>query len=100
MHLPVWLPLNLVYFVLAGLVGLAANYASLRGKGLITGSLLQYVFIDRPGRTLASVLTMVAAGFAAVAVGGLEGMQITTAFAAGFTSGWAIDAGVNKGASQ
>ena len=97
--LPAWLPLNMVYFMVAGLFGLASNYASMRGKGLIECSLYQYLVIDRPGRTFASVLALLAAAFAAVLVGGLEEMKITTAVAAGFTSGWAIDAGVNKGGS-
>ena len=95
--LPTWLPVNLVYFMFAGLFGLAANYVNMSGKGQIEGSLYRYLVVDRPGRTLASILALLAAGFAAVAVGGLEDMKITTAVAAGFTSGWAIDAGVNRG---
>lgn len=98
--LPAWLPLNLIYFMVAGLCGLAANYANLRGKRIIKGSLYRYLIVDRPGRTLASVLALLAAGMGAIAVGGLEDMKITTAVAAGFMSGWAIDAGVNKGDSQ
>lgn len=92
--LPAWLPVQAVQFMAGGLAGLVANYASLKGKGLIRSTLYRFMFVDRPGPTLASALTLVAACAAAIAVGGLEDMRITTAVAAGFTSGWAIDAGV------
>lgn len=93
-NLPAWLPIQAVQFIIAGLAGLLANYASLRGKGLIRGSLYCFLFVERPGRTLASVLALVAACAGAVAVGGLEDMKLTTVVASGFASGWAIDAGV------
>lgn len=99
-ELPTWLPLQAVQFMLGGLAGLLANYMSLRGKGLIRDSLYCFLLVERPGRTLASVLTLIAACFAAVAVGGLEEMKITTAVATGFTSGWAIDAGVTPALSR
>ena len=92
--LPAWLPVQAVQFMAGGLAGLVANYASLKGKGLIRSTLYRFMFVDRPGPTLASVLTLVAACAGAVAVGGLEEMKITTAVASGFTSAWAIDAGV------
>lgn len=98
--LPSWLPLQAVQFMLGGLVGLLANFASLKGKGLITGSLYRFLFVDRPGRTLASLLSLLAACAAAVAVGGLEEMKLTTVVAAGFTSGWAIDAGITPALSR
>lgn len=92
--LPAWLPVQALQFMAGGLAGLVANYASIRGKGLIRSTVYRFMFIERPGRTLASALALIAACAAAIAVGGLEEMRVTTAVAAGFTSGWAIDAGV------
>jgi hypothetical protein len=98
--LPTWFPIQGAQFMLGGLFGLLANYLSLRGKGLLRRGLWRFLVVDSPGRTLASVLTLVAACFAAIAVGGLEEMKITTAVAAGFTSAWAIDAGVTPALSR
>jgi hypothetical protein len=96
--LPVWFPPMGLWFLLAGCAGMFANFLSKRGKGEIKAvSIWRYLFIDRPGRTAASLISMTAATFGAIAIGGLEEMKITTAVAAGFTSGWALDAGINKG---
>jgi hypothetical protein len=96
--LPIWFPPIALWFLAAGCAGMFANFLSKRGKGEIKAvSIWRYLFIDRPGRTAASLISMTAATFAAIAVGGLEEMKITTAVAAGFTSGWAIDASMNKG---
>jgi hypothetical protein len=94
--LPTWMPLNAVYFMVAGSAGLLANFVNQRLKGQIDTPLYEYLFLRAPARTAASVLSLIAAAFAAVAIGGLEEMKLTTAVAAGFTSGWAIDAGVNR----
>lgn len=96
--LPEWLPLPLWQFWTAGLAGLFANYLSKKLKGeLVARNLFAYLFIDHPALTAASVLTMLAAGFAAMGVGGLLEMKITTVVATGFTSGWALDACINRG---
>lgn len=95
-HLPAWMPLQAINFFLAGLAGLLCHYVSLRGRGEIRQNLYEYLFIDTPGWTLATVLSLVAADFAAVAVGGLEDMKLTTQVAAGFTAGWTLDSAVTK----
>ena len=94
MSLPVWLPINAIWFFLAGLAGLLGHFLSKRGRGEITESLFHYLFIESPGLTFATIMSLVAAAFAAVAFGGLEEMRITTAVAAGFTAGWTLDSGI------
>lgn len=97
LNLPAWLPARAIQFFLAGLAGLLCHYLSKRGKGEIPGvSLYQYLFIDTPGLTFATLLALVAATFAAVAIGGLEEMKLTIAVAAGFTAGWTLDSGINR----
>jgi hypothetical protein len=100
MNLPAWLPLAAVHFFLAGASGLLGHYASKRGRGEIKVNLVQYLFVDTPGYTLATVLALVAATASAVAVGGLEEMKVTTQVAAGFLAGWALDSGITKGGEQ
>jgi hypothetical protein len=94
MNIPAWLPPSAVYFFAAGLAGLLGHFVSKRGRGEITTNLIQYLFVDTPGFTLATVLALVAATASAVAVGGLEDMKLTTQVAAGFCAGWALDSGI------
>ncbi len=92
--------MNAVYFLIAGLAGLLAHYMSKRWRHEIKGSIVKYLFIDSPGLTAATILALIAADFAAVAVGGLEDMKLTTAVAAGFTAGWTVDSAIAQGQPQ
>jgi len=94
--LPIWLPINAIWFLLAGLAGLLGHYISKRGRGEIAVSLFEYLFIETPGLTLAIVLSLIAADFAAVAFAGLEDAKITVAVASGFTAGWTLDSGISQ----
>jgi uncharacterized membrane protein YGL010W len=97
MNVPTWLPQSAELFFVAGLVGLLGHFVSKRGRGEITVNLVQYLFIDTPGFTLATVLALVAATASAVAVGGLDGMSLQAQVASGFCAGWALDSGISKG---
>jgi hypothetical protein len=94
-YLPAWMPIQAVWFFVAGLGGLLAHYVSARARGEINSNLFVYLFVDHPGWTIATVLSLVAADFAAVATLGLEELKLSTVVASGFTSGWAIDSGVS-----
>lgn len=86
---------NELVFLAGGLAGMVAHFVSKRAKGEISGTLVHYIFIDHPGATLSSVITMIAASLAAQAFGGLEEMKLATAAAAGFTAGWTADSLLN-----
>lgn len=94
--LPAWLPANAVYFFLGGIAGLLAHFLSKRGKGEIHCSLYHYLFVETPGLTFATVLALVAADFAAVAMAGLDEAKLAVAVATGFTAGWTLDSGISQ----
>lgn len=84
---------------LAAVAGMLAHYVKKWGRKEITGNLFDYLIVDYPGNTIAALMTLAAALAAIVATGQLTGMQQPAIMALGFGAGWAIDSGVNKGAS-
>lgn len=85
-----------VLFYLAGLLGMLAHYVKKWSRGEYKGNLWAYLVADNPRATLSTVITYAAAATAVVATGSIAGMSLAQVFAAGFTTGFAIDSAVNK----
>jgi hypothetical protein len=90
-----YIGVNTVLFFAVGVVGILAHIAKKLLQEEIDSSILCYAVFVKPGHTIGVLISLVAAAFAANAVGGLEELRITTVVAAGFTSGWTIDSITN-----
>lgn len=102
-QLPQSMEAQLLYgLVIAGIVGMIANYTVKWARGDIAGSLFAYLFLQNVRATLLSffgfvslAITSIAAGIFTGENGGFVGWANVLWF--GLTNGFAVDAIANKG---
>ena len=83
-------------FLLCALTGVPISYLFKTANGHVRRGLWGYL-ISYPARTVGAVMTIVGADLAASMSGQLTSSPLLTVAMAGLTTGWALDAGINKG---
>ena len=72
-------------------VGLLAHFLSARLRGQLADTLVEYLFIKHRGYMLSTLIALIAADLALVAVGQIEGIATHILGALGFTTGYSLD---------
>lgn len=83
-------------FLACALAGLPISYLFKTANGHVRRGLWGYL-ISYPARTMGAVMTIVGADLAASMSGQFAAVPMVTVAMSGLMTGWALDAGINKG---
>lgn len=93
------LPLErIAIYTIVGLIGMLAHAAKKWMRGQLSASIASYLFVENRAASFMAVGAWLGAVATAIASGALTELGWGTLLTSGFTAGWAIDSGVNKGA--
>ena len=92
--------LQALSFLSAGLVGMFAHYLKSWLKREIAGNLVDYLFRDHPRKTALAVMALAGATGTAALGGQLAGLTLEQLVMMAFTTGFACDSALNKGAQH
>lgn len=85
-------------FLACALAGLPISYLFKTANGHVRRGLWGYL-ISYPARTVGAVMTIVGADLTASMAGQFATLPLVTVAMSGLMTGWALDAGINKGAT-
>jgi len=89
-----------VLFALMAALGAVLHWVKKAYRGDVSWDFFAYWLADHPGNSSFALGALVTSVWAVIFSDSLAGMQMQMVIAGGFTLGWMLDSGINKGTAK